>query len=200
MLNQSTKNLEEEIVFDYELFDTEEKIKIATQTLERNISFVRNYDNKASFMLAIVGVILSIVFSEDRIINMIMLLFKELSFPNNSGMVNTLIILYLIFMFLSLALTIVGVFCLISVFYAQTKGSTRKSLIFFRGICDQGDYFQSFKTVKKHEFLDDLIDQIKVNSQIALKKHRRYNLGFIFSVIGLFVFIPLITVGMFSVG
>lgn len=200
MLNLSTKNTEEEIFFDYELFDTEKKIEIATQTLERNISFVRNYDNKASFMLAIAGVILSIVFSEDKIINMILSLLKELGAEGNSVGDNVLIIVYLAFMFLSLLLTIIGVVCLITVFYAQTTGSTRKSLIFFRGICEQKDYFQSFKTVKKHEFLDDLIDQIKVNSQIALKKHKRYHYGFLFSIIGLCVFIPLITVGILAVG
>ena len=200
MLSQSTKNSEEEIVFEHGLFETDEKIEIATQTLDRNIDFVRNYDNKASFMSAIVGVILSIVFSEGTTVSMIKSLLEELRLQNNSVIVNFPIILYLIFVFLSLTMTMFGAFYLISVFYAQTKGSTRKSRIFFRGICEHEDYFQSFKTAKKHEILDDLIDQIKVNSQIALKKHKRYNIGFLSSIIGLFVFILLITVGMFSMG
>jgi hypothetical protein len=199
-MTEKTLIKSEEIELDYDIFDTDEKIEIATQTLERNIDFVKKCDDKASFTLAIVGVILSIVFSDDRIASMMKLLFKELNYLDNFDIDNTLIILYLILTFLVLLLTIIGVIYLISVFYPQIKGSTRKSLIFFRGICDQEDYFQCFKTVRKHELLDDLIDQINVNSQIALKKYKRFNIGFLLSLIGLSIFILLTTLGMFSIG
>ena len=41
--------------------DLEYKIEIATQTLERNIDFVTNCDNKTSIVLAAFGVLLAII-------------------------------------------------------------------------------------------------------------------------------------------
>ena len=45
--------------------DIKYKIEIATQTLERNISFVVNCDNKTSIVLAIVGALLTIILTNE---------------------------------------------------------------------------------------------------------------------------------------
>lgn len=41
----------------------DEKIEIATKTLERNIGFITGCDNKTSIVLAMLGVILTVVFT-----------------------------------------------------------------------------------------------------------------------------------------
>lgn len=43
----------------------EYKIEIATQTLERNIGFVTNCDNKTSIVLAALGVLLAIILTNE---------------------------------------------------------------------------------------------------------------------------------------
>ena len=45
--------------------EIEYKIEIATQTLERNIGFVMNCDNKASIALAVFGGLLAIVLTSE---------------------------------------------------------------------------------------------------------------------------------------
>lgn len=45
--------------------DLEYKIEIATQTLDRNIGFVTNCDNKTSIVLAAFGVLLAIILTNE---------------------------------------------------------------------------------------------------------------------------------------
>ena len=45
--------------------DLEYKIEIATQTLDRNIGFVINCDNKTSIVLATFGVLLAIILTNE---------------------------------------------------------------------------------------------------------------------------------------
>lgn len=191
-----SENKTEEIIFDSELLDMNEKINIATQTLDRNIKFVNNCDNKSSFMLAIVGVILSIVFSNDRIFTLIQGLLNELTTSKDNISIKIFTMVYLFSIAIFFIITIIGIGYLISVFYAQTKGSKIVSLIFFDGICKQNDYSQKFKTIKKHQLLEDLIDQINTNAHIAYKKYKRYNCGFKFSAIGLLAFVSFIVIGI----
>lgn len=47
--------------------DIEYKIEIATQTLDRNIGFVVNCDNKTSIALAAFGVLLAIILTNEGI-------------------------------------------------------------------------------------------------------------------------------------
>ena len=43
------------------------QIEIATQTLERNIGFINNCDNKTSIVLAVIGVLLPIILTSDAL-------------------------------------------------------------------------------------------------------------------------------------
>lgn len=196
MFKQTPKNSEEEIEFDYELFDTDEKIKIATQTLERNINFVNKCDNKASFILAIVGVILSIVFSDDKTFVLIKELIKNIDLKDNI-ITSIFTIIYLLLIILSFILIVYGLGCLISVFYAKTNGSKIDSLVYFMGICKHKEYASDFKNMKKHQLLEDLIDQINTNAHIAKEKYNKYNRGFKYLLFGLLVFVVFIIIGVF---
>lgn len=59
--------------------DIEYKIEIATQTLDRNIGFVTNCDNKTSIVLATFGVLLAIILTNEGLNE----IFKAT--PHNSG-------------------------------------------------------------------------------------------------------------------
>ena len=58
--------------------DIENSINIATQTLERNISFIANCDNKTSIVLASIGVLLTIILTNNGINE----IFKIINIPD----------------------------------------------------------------------------------------------------------------------
>ena len=104
--------------------------------------------------------------------------------------------------FSSVIILLSGILFLISVLIArsgisETKGS-KNSLIFFGGINSFNkitNYEKAIKKMDKKDLLDDLISQIYINSKIATKKYRRYNLGLKFTVIGFFLFIGVLLFG-----
>lgn len=172
------------------------QIEITTQTLERNLGFISNCDNKASIILTAVGVLLTIILTSEGLASIKDILKKSLS------QITFLNFLYMFMFFSSVIILLSGILFLISVLIArsgisETKGS-KNSLIFFGGINSFNriaNYEKAIKKMDKKDLLDDLISQIYINSKIATKKYRRYNLGLKFTVIGFFLFIGVILFG-----
>ena len=174
------------------------QIEITTQTLERNLGFISNCDNKASIILTAVGVLLTIILTSEGLASIKDILKKSLS------QITFLNFIYMFMFFSSVIILLSGILFLISVLIArsgirETKGSVQKnSLIFFGGINSFNriaNYEKAIKKMDKKDLLDDLISQIYINSKIATKKYRRYNLGLKFTVIGFFLFIGVILFG-----
>ena len=172
------------------------QIEITTQTLERNLGFISNCDNKASIVLTAVGVLLTIILTSEGLASIKDILKKSLS------QITFLNFIYMFVFFSSVIILLSGILFLISVLIArsgisETKGS-KNSLIFFGGINSFNkitNYEKAIKKMDKKDLLDDLISQIYINSKIATKKYRRYNLGLKFTVIGFFLFIGVILLG-----
>ena len=172
------------------------QIEITTQTLERNLGFISNCDNKASIILTAVGVLLTIILTSEGLASIKDILKKSLS------QITFLNFIYMFMFFSSVIILLSGILFLISVLIArsgisETKGS-KNSLIFFGGINSFNkiaNYEKAIKKMDKKDLLDDLISQIYINSKIATKKYRRYNLGLKFTVIGFFLFIGVILFG-----
>lgn len=172
------------------------QIEITTQTLERNLGFISNCDNKASIILTAVGVLLTIILTSEGLASIKDILKKSLS------QITFLNFIYMFVFFSSVIILLSGILFLISVLIArsgisETKGS-KNSLIFFGGINSFNkiaNYEKAIKKMDKKDLLDDLISQIYINSKIATKKYRRYNLGLKFTVIGFFLFIGVILLG-----
>ena len=172
------------------------QIEITTQTLERNLGFISNCDNKASIILTAVGVLLTIILTSEGLASIKDILKKSLS------QITFLNFIYMFVFFSSVIILLSGILFLISVLIArsgisETKGS-KNSLIFFGGINSFNkitNYEKAIKKMDKKDLLDDLISQIYINSKIATKKYRRYNLGLKFTVIGFFLFIIVILCG-----
>ncbi len=182
--------------------DIDYKINIATQTLERNINFVQNCDNKSSIILTVIGVILTIIFTRDGLNDIIRIVnscVKALTFCN---------ILYLL-CFLSSALTLFfGVYKLLSVLVAITSEEAvgrpeEKSRIFFSGIRKSGNYStysSRFYGMTREELLNDLIVEIYINADIATIKYRKYNIGLRCSIFGFVLFFTFYIAGIYIYG
>jgi hypothetical protein len=119
--------------------ELEHKIEIATQTLDRNISFVANCDNKTSIVLASFGVLLAIILTNEglnEILNIVKTCIATKTFCN---------ILYLLCLAGATFVMVFGLFNLGSVLAANTTEEAigkkdESSHIFFAGIRKNGDY------------------------------------------------------------
>lgn len=98
-----------------------------------------------------------------------------------------------------------GMFNLGSVLVAKTSEEAigrkdENSRIFFAGIRKSGDYnifYEKFYTMSKEELLNDLIEQIYINADIASIKYKTYNLGIKRTIKGFVSFVFLFLVGIF---
>ncbi len=179
--------------------DLEYKIDIATQTLDRNIGFVANCDNKTSIVLATFGVLLAIILTNEglnEICNIIKTCIEAKNFCST---------LYLVGFACTILVMLWGMFNLGSVLVAKTseKAIGRKnenSRIFFAGIRKSGDYKtynQRFYAMSNEDLLDDLIEQIYINSDIAHVKYAAYNQGLRLTIIGFILFVVLLLIGIY---
>lgn len=179
--------------------DIEYKIDIATQTLERNIGFVTNCDNKTSIVLATFGVLITIILTNEglnAIFNIIRTCFETKSFCN---------IFYLICFTTAIFIMAVGFYNLGSVLFARTTEESigrkdENSCIFFMGIRKIGNcktYNQIFFEMNKEELLNDLIEQIYINADIAAVKYAKYNRGLKFTMVEFILFVIFLFIGIY---
>lgn len=182
------------------IYNIEDQIELSTQTLERNLGFINNCDNKASIILTAVGVLITIVLTNDgllRIKDILKCCFSQKAIWD---------IVYAILFIGSGLLLIVGILILISVLLARLNANgirgmkNTTSLTYFKDIISISkfsDYKNRFKNMSKTDLLDDLISQIYINADIATKKYRRYNLGLKLTIAGFVLFVVFILIGIY---
>lgn len=179
--------------------DIEYKIEIATQTLDRNIGFVTNCDNKTSIVLATFGVLLAIILTNEglnEIFNIVKVCIATKTFCS---------ILYLLCFAGAIFYMVLGMFNLGSVLVAKTSEEAigRKdvnSRIFFAGIRKNGAYnayYQKFCAMSKEDILSDLIEQIYINADIASIKYATYNRGLRRTIEGFVFFVVFLLIGIY---
>lgn len=184
--------------------EQKQKIDIATQTLERNIGFINSCDTKTSIILASIGVLLTIILTNDGLSTIWGIITSCCSGKTFCD------ILYLCGFFASASTLVIGIWKLVSVLIAKTeppqKGSNTTSgpsIIFFGGILKVGDraaYRDKFLAMSDCELLDELIAEIYVNAEIATQKYRRYNHGIKLSVWGFVLFALILLSGAYIYG
>lgn len=179
--------------------DLEYKIEIATQTLDRNIAFVQNCDNKTSIFLAAFGILLTIILTNeglDKIFHITKSCVETKTFCS---------MLYLVCFVGAILVMLWGMFNLGKVLVAKTSGDIierkdQNSRIFFVGIRKSGDYKtynQRFCGMSKEDYLNELIEQIYINADIATTKYAIYNLGLRRTSAGFSMFVVLLLVGIY---
>lgn len=179
------------------LFNIDEKIEIATQTLERNIAFVSNCDNKTSIVLTAVGVLLTIILTNEGANEITRIIRQCIS---NTTFCDVFFMGCGLF---SAAVLLFGMYDLVRVLVAKVSesahGLTEKpSRIFFTGIHSNGavcDYFDKFNTITKDELLEELVTQIYINSDIAVQKYSLYNKGLKCTTIGFVLCVTMFLIG-----
>lgn len=179
--------------------DIEYKIEIATQTLERNIGFVTNCDNKTSIVLAVFGVLLTIILTNEGLNEIFSVVKTCIEIKTSSS------ILYLLCFVGTILVMAWGMFNLGSVLVAKTSEEAigrkdESSRIFFAGIRKSGScnaYCQRFYAMSKEDILNDLVEQIYINADIAVIKYTSYNLGLRRTSIGFILFVVLLLIGSY---
>ena len=179
--------------------DLDYKIEIATQTLERNIGFVANCDNKTSIALAAFGVLLAIILTNEGINKIFDIIKTCIQIKTFCSM------FYLACFAGAIFVMLWGMFNLGSVLVAKTSEEAigrkeENSRIFFAGIRKSGNYKtynRRFCAMSKEDLLNDLIEQIYINADIASIKYTRYNLGLRCTSMGFIMFVALLLVGTY---
>lgn len=182
-----------------EMAQINNKIEIATQILERNIGFITNCDNKTSIVLTAIGVLLTIILTNDGLIKIFQIINACILHKHFCDL------LFLLVFLGSIAIMAFGMYKLGSVLIAKTSeqanGITEmNSKIFFSGIkkhSDYQNYRSKFYLMNEIDLLDELIAQIYINADIASTKYSKYNSGFKFTVIGFVIFIIMLLIGIY---
>lgn len=167
----------------------------ADYTHERVSSWIDNCDSKASIILALLGVILSIAFTSDFILDGIVEQVKDIVnlcrgcfMPN--GFVSIICIIILI---ISIVFFIISFKNLINVIYARldnSKSEDNPSISFYGSIGSSSydDYKKLVKGIKDGNIIDDKLRQVHICSKICLRKFTLYNKGICSLKIGLVLF------------
>lgn len=171
-----------------------EKIQDARDILDRIIGFISNCDVKASIVLGILGIILTIFFTGPGLgllQELLLISYTFLSFIN---------IVYLLGLASSFIAFVFGVCKLLSVLHAKIEPSGSDSKIYFCDIASNSCYEHykvKFLRSDNTDQLNDLLSQVFVNARICKCKFRAYNYGLFFSICGSSLFLVLLVLGYF---
>lgn len=144
-------------------------------TLERIIILIGHCDTKVSYLLSVLGVIMTVLITAKtpKLTNIQPLMEQGLYF------IDIFAIFIIIFSILPF---IYGIYCLVNAMVARTNNNSLSSHIFFGDIakfsCYQ-DYMQSINN-QNYDYKADLLSQIYQNSKICSLKFSYYNKGFKF--------------------
>ena len=171
------------------------------QSLDRVNAWISNCDQKAGFLLSIIGVFIAIIFSsdfsqsiEDNIVNP----YKEYIRNPDLNEFKLIRFIYFLFVVISIIASFVSIiFALLSITaaidikkYKIDDGNSElvgNSLLFFGSISRRK--YNDFKDMAGINYEDDLKSQILINSTICTRKIKRYNISLISFVVMLGAFV-----------
>lgn len=171
-------------------------IEDAYKILDNINTWIVNSDTKASIILGLIGVLFTIIFSNLDFINILIKLINKI-FDN----ILFSDIVYLIIMLFSIVLFINGIYNLILVLIPKLKinNNNKKSILYFGSICSfesANEFKHKVYHTKKAELLDDLLNQVYINSGICTKKFNNYNAGLRNIILGILVFLIFYILGI----
>ena len=179
----------------------EEQIEESKASLDRINSLINSCDSKAGTVLALTGVLLTIIFTNAGMTEMYSVM-KNIIPP-----ANFCTILYIAFWGISILMLCYGITRFILTLVAridsnvyQESGLITDSVLFFGKISDRVSYqiFQKdILNIKKEDYLKELLSQVYINSKIANEKYVNYNKGIKWTLIGFIAFIAMFLVGIY---
>lgn len=172
----------------------------ALDILERTIRFTNSCDSKASIVIGVSGVILTILFSNERITEIKNIVKAAINSRTSYGFI------YLGILFCTVIGFAFGIFKLLQVLFPKTNCDDLKqeeielnSKIFFGDICKNTTYKQyknNMMNCSEDEYLNDIISQIYLNSVICDRKFKNFKVGVVVAFIGFFSFMVTFGVGI----
>lgn len=148
----------------------------AEYTLNTVNSWINNIDAKASYALSFVGVLIGFVLIHGSP--------QIFSVYIETEKCNILILFGLIAIILLYLFSFITICFFVCTIMARTTPNTNTESYIFYGkiaLCQLTQYNQKFKSMSEQKYVDELIDQIHVNSCICNKKISLYRKG-IFSL------------------
>lgn len=150
--------------------------------------WITNCDTKSSILLALIGIFVSVVFSNDYF-------YRLISIYNLNPLPYSIeLVFYSIFLIISLILILHGVIRLILSILPQFNfnDSNKNSMIFYASISKNSfeEYSNGIKS-QEYSLSDDLISQIHINANICTKKFENYKWGIISTIVG-FIFLGIL--------
>lgn len=158
------------------------RIELMEKNLERVINWVNNCDQKASILLTLLGVVVTLVFTSgvfEKIDNVIIAPFLMYIRTGEGTFcwLNALLSLFLLISILSVALSLKYLLAVLTsnIDYDKIRKSepnmVEKSYIFFGGIADMkyNDFYLS-----PDSYYEDLRSQVYANSLVCKKKFKNY--------------------------
>lgn len=171
-------------------FGEEDTINEAKDTLERVNSWITQCDQKSGIMLGIIGVAFSIMISLDFIKT-----YKDVIISGWEYWYGKVLIIAIVLAFFAV---VIGTLFLIRTLIPITDNKLFKELyintrskIYFDSISKYDsfkEYKDKFTHFRKQDYINDLLSQVYINSQIASKKYKAYKMGMIISLIGFTAF------------
>jgi len=169
----------------------------AYKNLEFINSWINNSDTKASIVLGLIGIILTIIFSNSSLINKCVQLMNEFT-----KKIQFSDILYIAFLLSAITLFLLGLYKLIKVLIPTLKikhKAQTKSFLYFGDIATYSGSFEfkeELKKAKENEIFDDILNQLYINSTICNNKFNNFTVGLKCSLIGLILFFILFFLGI----
>jgi hypothetical protein len=172
----------------------------AIDILDRTIGFVNNCDSKASVVLGVFGVLLTVLFTSEGITELKNIIKAAMNTSTRYGF------LYIIFFSITAIGFTLGIIKLMQVLFPKTDCVELKqecielnSNIFFQGICKNSTYKRykdKLVNCTEDEYMNDIISQIYINSIICNRKYRNFKLGVLMSFIGFTSFLLIWGIGI----
>lgn len=185
--------------------------KLDEEQMEHNLDrvnmWIGNCDQKASFLLAVVGVMLSIIFTSESLVSSIKTILVEpfLQYYNNHvGSFCCFRFLIAVFLILgSVSMFCALLFLLMSLsaktdsnrLKKENPGLEDKSLLFYGSISNMSYSDYSSKTNDKY---NDYRSQVYINSKICIKKFNRYKRGLKLTIVATLLLTPAFVMLLFA--
>lgn len=184
-------------------------IESLEQSLDRINGWISNCDQKAGFLLAILGVLIPIVFTSDiskRINEIILIPYKAYCDMPDLYEINTVRFAYFIILVTTIITCLISI---IAVLFSITANITIKkfkkiqgneqivetSYLFFGGIKKMK--YATFRQMSNINYEEDLKSQIFVNASICTRKFKCYNIGLYAFIVMAICFIALFILNLF---
>lgn len=153
----------------------EEKFK----DLERIDSWINNADNKISYLFAFLGIVATIIFTSDSVIQEIKTCFGNLLKLNEKDIVNILSLIVIILVIGLLIFIVKCIYYLLKAITAKANISNMNngSVLFFGAIANNTieEFKDKIKNKSEEEVEEDIVEQIFINSKICDEKINNYN-------------------------